>query len=352
MAEEAEVWVPDKFVRNVETGLINAVEVAYSGRTADEALDLEKLQKAFGKTWPGTEDYERATKVNALFNSEQFKQLKEQYEFLQNLKPSDLYSAEGVHLENIDEKSLNKLQEIADRRDDLDDLFVDSEVKDAQFGINELIAILGELNSEVKETNNEFTNLKETTSESFTNAQKTQLDNQIQKQQELKQTVDAANESLKEQTTVPFPVSSSVEAENKTIEKPAPVKVEEPEVAKEVVDLQKEIEAATEKSNEALREQQTIVNKDVAPTEVVSDQTIQKEKEMAQEAETVVDTLREQASVAQQTDSAKAQTTLKEETQQANQEVQKLVELLKEAKTVSQQTTKVQKKETNLSPPT
>ena len=42
---------------------------------------------------------------------------------------------------------------------------------------------------------------------------------------------------------------------------------------------------------------------------------------MAQEAETVVDTLREQASVAQQTDSAKAQTTLKEETQQANQEV-------------------------------
>lgn len=352
MAEEAEVWVPDKFVRNVETGLINAVEVAYSGRTADEALDLEKLQKAFGKAWPGTEDYERATKVNALFNSEQFKQLKEQYEFLQNLKPSDLYSAEGVHLENIDEKSLNKLQEIADRRDDLDDLFVDSEVKDAQFGINELIAILGELNSEVKETNNEFTNLKETTSESFTNAQKTQLDNQIQKQQELKQTVDAANESLKEQTTIPSPVSSSVEAENKTVEEPAPVKVEEPEVAKEVVDLQKEIEAATEKSNEALREQQTIVNKDVKPTEVVSDQTIQKEKEMAQVTETVVDTLREQASVAQQTDSAKAQTTLKEETQQANQEVQKLVELLKEAKTVSRQTTKAQKKETNLAPAT
>ena len=142
---------PDKFVRNVETGLINAVEVAYSGRTVDEALDLKKLQKAFGKAWPGTEDYERATKVNALFNSEQFKQLKEQYEFLQNLKPSDLYSAEGVHLENIDEKSLNKLQEIADRRTDLEDLFVDSEFKDAQFGINELIAILGELNSEVKE---------------------------------------------------------------------------------------------------------------------------------------------------------------------------------------------------------
>ena len=93
-----------------------------------------------------------------------------------------MYSAEGVHLENIDEKSLNKLQEIADRRTDLEDLFVDSEFKDAQFGINELIAILGELNSEVKETNNEFTNLKETTSESFTNAQKTQLDNQIQKQ--------------------------------------------------------------------------------------------------------------------------------------------------------------------------
>ena len=135
-------------------------------------------------------------------------------------------------------------------------------------------------------------------------------------------------------------------------EEPALIEVEIPAVAEEVIDLQKEIEEATEESNKALHEQQTIVNKDVTPAEVVSDQTIQKEKEMAQAAETVVDTLREQASVAQQTDSAKAQTTLKEETQQANQEVQKLVELLKEAKTVSRQTTKAQKKETNLAPAT
>lgn len=256
MSPEAEIWVPSKFMSNEETGLIDAIEIE-----ARNAYGVLKSINELNVDLPGTKAYKKKARIAAeeaesqfvldeILQSSNYEKARSKYSFIDNINKNTL-DGRYIHLDNLDDDSFTKLNELAeDISIDLDDetKSVDIYYKDLAEVISRCVEKSEELNQSVNETGKivEPTNVPLSATEEH-----------IEDQKELTVETKKANEALSEQAAI-----KTNDVPGNMLDPSLPnneeIRTENANIVQNEVKTQAELQSAVKESNDQ------IVNQDNA----------------------------------------------------------------------------------------